>query len=127
MDGTDEEESNSSEVDVTETTVLSRSLTVKSGRTLAIAVHPFIDNSVLLTGTNFCVKGCKINQITSSAMRTQISTLVEVIPQRLSWILGIYELHVQYSWVFAFFWDNIHSLAQHLTLASHVASIVETN
>ena len=54
-------------------------------------------------------------------MRTQFSTLVEVIPQRLSRILRIYELHVRCSWVFAFFRDNIGSLAQLLTLASHVA------
>ena len=55
--GTDKEESNSSEGDVTETTAVSRSLVVESGSTLAIAEHPFIDNSALLNKTNFGVKG----------------------------------------------------------------------
>ena len=52
-DETNKEESGSSEVDVTETTALSRSLIVDPRRTLAIAEHLFIENSALLTETNF--------------------------------------------------------------------------
>ena len=106
-------------------TALSRTLVVNTHQSQVLTSHPFIENASVVTKLKECLTECNILESVSSSMLQQVDALVQKIPLRLQTLVDSLPESSQHSWVFASMRDNIHSIAQILTLLGQVGRNVE--
>ena len=106
-------------------TALSRTVVVDASELLVIRKHPLTPGNIEEIAV--AIKGCRIQAFLDEEMIVQTEALFKRLPERLARIMEALSAQVRFSWPIAFFRENVHQIAQILSLAGHVIKNVESS